>query len=94
MLNDIKCKYIINDFLSPQVNKLRLLKVLKYNKKLQSLFNISLKDYKTISQIIIELTISKYIYSDELFINYEQQYKPFFHVFLTKVILSKIIQKI
>ena len=81
MLNGIKCKYIINDFIYPNIYKLRLLKVIKYNKKLQSLFNISLDDYKTISQIIIELTISKYIYRNALFINYEQQYKPYYHVF-------------
>ena len=95
MLNGIKCKYIINDFLFPSINKLRLLKIIKYNKKSQLLFNISLNDFKTISQIVIILTISKYIYSEEhLFINYEQRYKPYFHVFLIIVILNKIIQRI
>ena len=84
MLNGIKCKYVIIDFLYPQIHRLSLLKVLKYNKKLQSLFNISLNDYKTISKIIIELTISKFVFSDELFINYEQQYQPYYHAFFNK----------
>ena len=83
MICGIKCKYIINDILSPLINKQRLLNIIKYNKKLQSLFNISINDYKTISQIIIELTFPKTrIYtSEELFINYEQRYKQYFHVY-------------
>ena len=42
---------------------------------------ISKISYKNYSKIIIELTKTRMHYVTELFINYEQQYKPYFHVF-------------
>ena len=81
MLNEIKNKLLITEVLSLYMNKLSLLKIIKYSKKSQELFNITIDDYKNISTIIIELIYDKSYSESSLFVNYEQRYKPYFHVF-------------
>ena len=81
MFYGIKSKYIINDFLKPILDRGKLLNLIKYNKKLKDIFQINIHDYKDYSKIIIELIPSRCYFNNEKFINYEQQYKPYFHVF-------------
>ena len=80
MLNEIKSKYML-EYLFTYIKKDLLYKIVKYNKKLQTKINLSLKDYKMFSKIMIELHMSKYIFDTELFINFEQQYRPYYHIY-------------
>ena len=80
MLNGIKSKYIFEYFFD-YIDKNRKYKLVKYNKKFQSQLNLSFDDYKKFSKIIIELNIKIFYGEYILFINYEQQYKPYYHVY-------------
>ena len=51
---DIKSKYILQEIFS-NLQENRLLKIIKYNKKIQEKLNKDIKDYKTYVDIIIEI---------------------------------------
>ena len=80
----IRCPYIIQQIFD-NLEKNKTLKIINYNKKLQKLFNISLKTYKEYSmeiEIIIK-PLNKFTYNyNNKFINFvnkeEQQY---FHIY-------------
>ena len=80
MLNGIKSKYILEHILS-YVDKALTHKLFRYNKNIQSKINLSINDYKLFSKIIIEVYTTKFIFDKNLFINFEQKYKPYYHIY-------------
>ena len=63
------------------INEKKILQLAKFNKKLQKLLNISLKDYKIFNQIEIELIPSIYSKKGDIFININNKSKPYIHLY-------------
>jgi len=68
----IKSQFILKLIFS-YLNEKNLLKLIKYNKVLQNILNIGIKDYKDYNQIIIELTPIKYYEEKNYFFNYNYE---------------------
>ena len=56
-----------------------LLKLIKYNKSLENEIGININNYKDYSKIIIEIIPIKNI--DGYFININEDYKPYYHIY-------------
>ena len=81
MLGNIRSKYILIHICSI-IKKERLLKLIKPNKKLQSLLDISFNEYKNFGKIIIEVFPSVTSNKDEKFINYDEKKESSYHIYL------------
>ena len=83
LLNNIHSLFVINK-LSQQINKRKILRVIRYNKELLEKFNISIDDYKKYNQIEIELELvpKKQMkgYKNE-FIKYNILHGEYFHIY-------------
>ena len=79
--NNIKSNIILKkifDYLQRDI----FLGIIKYNKKIQKRFNISIDDYKNyFSDIEIEIIPKKDIYDRDKFINYEKEEESFYHIY-------------
>ena len=92
ILYSVKSKYIlikIFDYLQKNKN----LAIIKYNKELQNIFNISIKDYKEycdlFSPIEIELVTQENKYGKFINILNEED-KKYFHIYFIIIILKKL----
>ena len=82
MFNKIKSKYILKIIVS-YVSSKKYLGIVKYNKKIQSKLELSLKDYKEYNQIeieIIPINILPKNRNDIIFM--EKGTKPYFHIYI------------
>ena len=77
-LYGIRSKYIIKKIFDNLKFK-QLLKIIKYNKKLQNKIGINSNNYKNYSKIIIEVIPLENHYKN--FINIIKDYKPFYHFY-------------
>ena len=68
MLNKIRSNRIIKN-ISKNLKQIIYLNLIKYNKKLQKKFDISLKDYKSFKEIEIEIIPRYNKISQNIFIN-------------------------
>ena len=96
MLKGIKSKYILIEICS-HITKKRLLKLIKPNKKLQSLLKISLNDYINFGKIVIDVFPLVTSDEDEKFINYEKKDESYYHIYLnddTKELKFNIIKRL
>ena len=81
MLTGIKSKYILEEILSYITKKVKL-KLVTYNKKLQSKFNISKNDYKYFGKIVIELFPCELNEDEEYkYININSKDESFYHIY-------------
>ena len=67
---NIKSKYIL-ELIFNNLKRNKFLKIVKYNKKFQQRLNLSLKDYKEFSEIIIEIIPNQKKYGN--FIHFEKE---------------------
>ena len=83
MLNKIKSKYILKKVIGEYLSRKECLNLVRYNKKLQKILDISIKDYiKYSNEIIIELTPKNPLEEGEhTFINIREKSKDFFHIY-------------
>ena len=59
MLINIKSKDVLQLIIKTYLNQLKYLSLLKYNKQLQNILNISIKDFELLNLIEIELIPNK-----------------------------------
>ena len=79
-LKNIRNKYIIMKIFD-NLSKIRILSLIKYNKKFQKIAEITTEDYKYFSEIEIELIPTEN--AREKFINIEEKKdKPYYHIYL------------
>ena len=91
--DNINSKYILSKIYD-NMTKMKKLKIVKYNKKIQNRINLSVKNYKeyseTFTPIEIEIIPTKYIYGR--FININENDKLYYHIYFngnTEEIKSK-----
>ena len=78
-LTEIKCKYILTQIFD-KLKQNKLLEVIRYNKNLQNILNISINDYKEYSKIIIDIIPCDNKYGN--FVNiFNKDFKPFYHIY-------------
>ena len=77
ILSLIKSKFIMKK-ISDNLNPIKLLQIIKYNKKIQNKFNKDMDDYEKYSKIEIEIILSSFCYGK--FINILN--KKYFHIYL------------
>ena len=84
LLENINCKYIL-ELLFNNLPKTKSLELIRYNKKIQSILNKSLKSYKMLSQIEIDIELTKFTNIGKKFINilYESD-KSYYHIYFNK----------
>ena len=80
LLYNIKSKYIIKQ-IAENLRKIKLLKLINYNKTIQEKLEIKLDDYKDYSLIEIELIPKKQKITSNYFINYNKKTKKYFHIY-------------
>ena len=79
ILKNVKSDYILQIFFN-YLSKKKILDIIKYNKNLKDRLNISINDYKELSEIEIEL---KLVYNKyEKFININKENKIYYHIYL------------
>ena len=79
-LKNIRNKYIIMKIFD-NLSKIRILSLIKYNKKFQKIAEITTEDYKYFSEIEIELIPTEKAHKK--FINIEEKKdKPYYHIYL------------
>ena len=78
LLDNIKSKVILGKLFG-NIEKKEELKIVKYNKKIQNRLNLSLKDYKEYSNIVIEIIPEEYRCGK--FINIIENFKGNFHIY-------------
>ena len=80
-LNNIKSKYILKKILNV-LQKIKICEIIRYNKKLQNIFNLNINDYKEFSQkfspIKIEIKPSKHKYGNFINLEYDEKY---YHIY-------------
>ena len=82
-MNTIRSCFILQKiFKIPQ--KSIYLKLIKYNKKLMNRLNITIKDYKEINRIIIDVNLSQSFDERNYFINTKNTEKSFYHFYCEK----------
>ena len=80
ILYNIKSKVVMKKIVE-KIQKLTLLKLFNYNKKIQLKLDLTLDDYKSNSLIEIELIPKDQGISNNFFINYDKNTKKYFHIF-------------
>ena len=78
IIENIKNKYILSKIYDNMTKKKKL-EIVKYNKKIQNLLNLSVKDYKEYCEIEIEIIPTKDKYGK--FINVNENDKIFYHIY-------------
>ena len=83
MLNKIRSNIILRKIfkISNYTNNLRLL---KYNKNLKRRLDLTLKDYKSYSQIEIDVILNQSFNEKNNFINIKETEKKFYHFYINK----------
>jgi len=78
IFENIKSKYILQKILD-KFSKMKLLNIIKYNKKAQKRLDLSINDYMNYSLIIIEITPSKNKLGK--FINIKNGEEPYYKIY-------------
>ena len=81
MWKGINSKYILI-YVCSYIKKNKLLRLIKPNKKLKSLLEISLNDYKDFGKIVIDVFPLVTSDEDEKFINYDKKDESSYHIYL------------
>ena len=82
-LLSIKSEYFLQKIFD-KIDEIRTFKCIRYNKKLQKILKISIKDYEDLfSKILIEIKIGPYIHDDfDFFINIKKDERKYYHIYL------------
>ena len=78
-LSNIKSEYALNKIIG-NLKKDKALKIIKYDKRLWNLFNLSIKDYKIYSEIELDIIPAKNEYGKFLNISNKEE-EPYFHIY-------------
>ena len=83
IFKNLKSDYFLQR-ICDNINKLKLLKIMKYNKKLQKRANLNINDYKEYSKLYssieIELKLVDNIY--DRFINISEEDMKYYHIYI------------
>ena len=80
-LMKVRSKYILKQILD-NVNKYKLLKIIRYNKNLKKKLDITNKDYfLEYSKIEIDIIPMHILFGNYNFINVNEKYKSHYHIF-------------
>ena len=82
ILNNIKSNYILGRIFKIMYRRISL-KIMKYNKKMMNKLNINLNDYKSFSEIEIEIVPAENKYGKIININNEKE-KSYYHIYFNK----------
>ena len=80
LLYNIKSKYIMKQIVE-NLHKIKILKLINYNKNIQEKLEISLNDYKDYSLIELELMPKAQKITSNFFINYNKKDEKYFHIY-------------
>ena len=87
-LSNIKSNYILKRILNV-LQKVKIYDIIRYNKKLQNIFNLNINDYKEFSQkfspIKIEIKPAKHKYGNFINLEYEEKY---YHIYFNDEIIE------
>ena len=71
------------------ISEKKCLQLLKFNKNIQNILHMSIKDYKLYNQIEIELIPRINSNDEDIFINISKKDKPFIHIYINDNYLKK-----